>query len=167
MTPVEKVLAEIRTIATDEHDKGDRFERLVLHALQTDRTFAAQFTHVWRWMDWPDRGGADIGVDLVALNTDGTLTAIQCKCYAPTTTLTKEEIDSFVALSGQKKWTRRIVVATTDLWSANAEASLEGHAVPIERIGVDDLDAMTVDWSTYDVRNPRGLNLEAPIVSPV
>lgn len=157
MTPVEQVLEDIRATAKDEHDKGDRFEHLVLHALQADRTFAAQFKQVWRWMDWPDRGGADIGVDLVALNADDTLTAIQCKCYAPTITLTKEEIDSFVALSGQKKWARRILVATTDLWSANAEASLEGHAVPIERIGVDDLDAMTVDWSSYDVANPSGL----------
>ncbi|MEX1265145.1 MAG: DEAD/DEAH box helicase family protein, partial [Actinomycetota bacterium] len=60
-------------------------------------------------------------------------------------------------LSGQKQWSRRIIVATTDLWSTNAEKSLEGHAVPIERIGIDDLDAMTVDWSSYDVANPGGV----------
>lgn len=157
MTAVEQVLADIRAIATDEHDKGDRFERLMLHAFQTDRTFRQQFSEVWRWMDWPGRSGADIGVDLVARDSEGRLIAIQCKCYAPTVTLTKEEIDSFVALSGQKQWSRRIVVATTDLWSANAEKSLEGHAVPVERIGIDDLDAMTVEWSSYDVSNPAGL----------
>ncbi len=157
MTPVEQVLADIRKIATDEHDKGDRFERLMVHALRTDRTYRQQFTDVWRWMDWPGRSGADIGVDLVARDADGQLTAIQCKCYAPTTTLTKEEIDSFVALSGQRQWARRIVVATTDLWSTNAEKSLEGHAIPVERMGVDDLDAMTVDWSSYNVANPSGL----------
>lgn len=157
MTAVEQVLDDIRAIATDEHDKGDRFERLMLHAFQTDRTFQQQFTDVWRWMDWPGRTGADIGVDLVARDAEGRLIAIQCKCYAPTATLTKEEIDSFVALSGQKQWSRRIIVATTDLWSANAEKSLEGHAVPVERIGIDDLDAMTVDWSSYDVANPSGL----------
>jgi predicted helicase len=39
MTAVEQVLSDIRTIATDEHDKGDRFERMMLHAFQTDRTF--------------------------------------------------------------------------------------------------------------------------------
>ena len=157
MTPVEQVVTDIREIATDEHDKGDRFERLMLHALRTDRTYQQQFTDVWRWMDWPGRSGADIGVDLVARDVDGGLIAIQCKCYAPTTTLTKEEIDSFVALSGQEQWTRRIVVSTTDLWSTNAEKSLEGHRVPIERMGVDDLDAMTVDWSSYHVANPSGL----------
>jgi predicted helicase len=157
MTAVEQVLAEIRAAAADEHDKGDRFERMMLHAFQTDRTFRQQFSEVWRWMDWPGRSGADIGVDLVARDTEGRLIAIQCKCYAPTATLTKEEIDSFVALSGQKQWSRRIIVATTDLWSANAEKSLEGHAVPIERIGIDDLEAMTIDWTSYDVRNPAGL----------
>jgi len=157
MTPVERVLADIRAIATDEHDKGVRFERLMLHALQTDRTFRHQFTKVWLWSDWPERSGVDIGVDLVALNADDTLTAIQCKCYAPTATLTKEDIDSFVATSGKEQFSRRIIVATTDLWSANAEKSLEGHAVPVERIGVDDLDAMTVEWSSYDITNPAGL----------
>jgi predicted helicase len=95
--PVEKILEDIRAIAKDEYDKGTRFERLMLHAFQTDRTFQQQFSQVWMWMDWPDRGGSDIGVDLVARNTDGTVTAIQCKCYAPTATLTKEAIDPFLA----------------------------------------------------------------------
>lgn len=157
MTPVEQVLADIRRIATDEHDKGARFEQLVLHALRTDRTFQQQFSHVWLWMDWSERDSSDVGVDLVARNVDGSLTAIQCKCYAPTDTLTKHDIDSFLATSGKSRWARRIIVATTDLWSANAERALVGHAVPVERIGVDDLDAMTVDWESYDVRNPLGL----------
>lgn len=157
MTAVEDVLEQIRDIAKDEHDKGDRFEQLMLHALRTDRTYVKQFPGVWRWMDWPARTGADIGVDLVAQDASGGLVAIQCKCYAPNATLTKEDIDSFVALSGQEQWTRRIIVATTDLWSPNAEKSLEGHKVPIERIGIDDLNEMTVDWSSYDVHNPTGL----------
>jgi predicted helicase len=157
VTPVETLLEELRSIAKDERDKGDRFEELMLHAFRTDRTFQQQFTNVWKWMDWPGRSGADIGVDLVATDAEGRLVAIQCKCYSPNTTLTKEEIDSFVALSGQKQWGRRIVVATTDLWSTNALKSLEGHAIPIERIGIDDLDAMTVEWSSYDLANPSGL----------
>ena len=57
---------------------------------------------------------------------------------------------------------RRIVVATTDLWSTNALKSLEGHAIPIEQIGIDDLDAMTVEWSSYDIANPSGLRPKDP-----
>lgn len=157
VTPVEKVLEQIRAIAIDEHDKGDRFEQLMLHAFKTDRTFRQQFTDVWRWMEWPGRSGADIGIDLVARDENGSLVAIQCKCYDPHAALTKHDIDSFVALSGQQQWARRIIVATTDHWATNAEKALEGHAVPIERIGIDDLDAMTVDWSSYDVTNPSGM----------
>lgn len=157
LTPVEELLLEIRAVSRDEHDKGDRFERLMLHAFQTDRTFRAQFTDVWRWMEWPGRSGADIGIDLVARTGDGKLVAIQCKCYDPDATLTKGHIDSFLALSGQKQWARRIVVATTDHWAPNALKAFEGHEVPIERIGIDELDAMTVDWPSYDVANPSGL----------
>lgn len=55
--------------------------------------------------------------------------AIQCKCYDPDATLDKRDIDSFLALSGQEQWTRRIIVATTDHWSRHALQTLEGNAV--------------------------------------
>src|SRR3546814_3061311 len=113
-TPVEAVLDEIRAISEDEHDKGDRFEQLMLHAFRTDRTFRQQFTDVWRWMEWPGRSGADIGIDLVARDVEGRLIAIQCKCYDPDSTLTKHDIDSFVALSGQQQWARRIIVRSEE-----------------------------------------------------
>jgi predicted helicase len=157
MTAVEQLLEQIREVATDEHDKGDRFERLMLHGFRTDRTFQQQFAQVWRWMDWPDRDSRDIGIDLVARTAEGLLIAIQCKCYSSNDSIDKRDIDSFLATSAQGKWSRRIVVATTDLWSANAEKTIEGQPVPVERIGIDDLEAMTVDWSSYDVDNPTGL----------
>jgi predicted helicase len=43
---------------------------------------------------------ADVGIDLVSCDSEGQLIAIQHKCYAPTATLTKEEIDSFVGPVG-------------------------------------------------------------------
>lgn len=119
----------------------------MVHAFQTDRTYRQEFTEIWRWMDWPGRSGADIGVDLVARDAEGRLVAIQCKCYDPSSTLTLEELGSFLALSGQKKWSRRIIVGTTDRWSANAETALLDQSVRVERIGIDDLDGMTVDWA--------------------
>ncbi|MGY6501826.1 MAG: DEAD/DEAH box helicase [Acidimicrobiales bacterium] len=161
MTPVEAVLDELRTISTTEKEKGDRFEELMLHAFRTDRTFAQQFTDVWLWEDWPGRSTVDIGVDLVARAPDGGLIAIQCKCYDPGATLDKGEVDSFISESSKAHWARRIIVSTTDRWSKHAEEALEGHTIPIERLGVDHLDAMTVDWSTYDVTNPKGLKATA------
>ncbi len=64
-TPVEAVLEEIRAVSKDSHDKGDRFEQLMLQAFQTDRTFRQHFTEVWRWMDWPGRTGPTSGSTLL------------------------------------------------------------------------------------------------------
>ncbi len=161
MTPVEAVLDELRTISTTEREKGDRFEELMLLAFKTDRSFAQQFTDVWLWKDWPGRSTVDIGVDLVARAPDGGLVAIQCKCYDPNATLDKHEVDSFISESSKAHWVRRIIVSTTDKWSKHAEEALEGHTIPIERLGVDHLDAMTVDWSSYDLANPKGLKATA------
>jgi predicted helicase len=161
VTPVEVVLGELRAMSVTEREKGDRFEELMLHAFRTDRSFAQQFTDVWLWKDWPGRTTVDIGVDLVARAPDGGLVAIQCKCYDPGATLDKAEVDSFISESSKAHWVRRIIVSTTDKWSIHAEEALEGHTIPIERLGIDHLDAMTVDWSSYDVANPRGLKATA------
>lgn len=146
------VLESIRAHATSERDKGDRFERLVRSALRIDRTYRQQFEEVWLWSDWPDRGNEpDIGIDLVAKNTDGGFTAIQCKFYGEDLPLVKEDIDSFFTASGREPFTHRIIVATTDHWSINAEKSLVGQRIPVTRIGIDDLEAMTIDWTRFDV----------------
>ena len=152
---VSEILESIRLASTSERDKGDRFETLMRTALRTDRTYAEQFTDVWLWMDWPDRPSnePDTGIDLVALNRDGGYTAIQCKNYSPTTSLAKEDIDSFFTASGRAPFTQRIIISTTDLWSSNAEKSLVGQQIPVRRIGVDDLDAMTIDWESVDINN--------------
>ena len=152
------VLDSIREVSTSERDKGDRFERLVQAALRADRTYQERFSDVWLWMDWPDRGNEpDIGIDLVARNADGGFTAIQCKFYAEDHTLTKEDIDSFFTASGREPFTDRMIVATSDRWSSNAEKSLLGQQIPVTRVGVDDLAAMTVDWASFDPASPANL----------
>ena len=155
---VSRVLELIRAHSTSEWDKGDRFERLMQGAFRTDRTYRERFTDVWLWMDWPDRGDEpDIRIDLVAKNAGGGYTAIQCKFYAPVHTLVKADIDSFFTASGREPFTDRIIVATTDLWSRNAERSLAGQKIPVTRVGVDELDAMTIDWSQYDAKHLTAL----------
>ncbi len=73
---------------------------------------------IHRWQTWPDRlrltglDGRDIGVDLVAELTDGTLAAVQCKCYAETHTVGKKEIDSFLSASEAECFGHRWIVST-------------------------------------------------------
>ncbi len=153
-TPVKSatdVLDTLRLRATSSRDLGDRFERLILSAFRTDRTYRERFTDVWLWMDWADRvGEPDTGIDLVAKTVDGGLVAIQCKFYHPEHTLVKADIDSFFTASGREPFSERIIVSTTDRWSRHAEKALERQQIPVVRIGIDDLDAMSVDWSQFD-----------------
>jgi len=65
VTTVLDILAELRAAATDERDKGERFERLMAAYLRTDPLYADRFTEVWMWADWPGREGVDTGIDLV------------------------------------------------------------------------------------------------------
>lgn len=152
------VIDEIIAISANTADQGGRFERLMKHAFQTDRTYRERFSNVWLWNRWPDRQSADRGIDLVAEHRDGSgFTAIQCKCFAPGSQLSKHNIDSFFTESGKPPFTDRIIVATTDNWTTNAEESLREQYIPVTRLGIDELDAMTVDWTTVDINNPEGL----------
>jgi predicted helicase len=155
------VLDELRFSATSEADKGSRFERLVAAYLQSDPTYADQFSNVWLWKDWPGRSGRpDTGIDIVAEDRlTGGLTAIQCKFYSPGSTVSRESIDSFLTASGKEGFTRRIIVSTTDRWNRNAEEALRGQQVPVTRIGLADLEASPVDWSRFSLETPEVIQL--------
>lgn len=86
----------------------------MLAYFRTEPAYKRQFEKVWLWADWSDnKGKPDTGIDLVAKNSDGSgYTAIQCKNYAPTTTLDKHDIDSFFTASGKSQFSYRIIVAT-------------------------------------------------------
>jgi len=160
---VQDILAELRTAAWDERDKGDRFERLIVSYLRTDPLYVQKYDEIWRWSDWPVRGNRpDTGIDLVARER-GTeeLCAIQCKFYLPTHTLQKDDIDSFFTASGKAGFTSRLIVSTTDRWSKNAEEALEGQQIPVSRIRVQDLDDSGVDWSQFSLAQPETMNRKA------
>jgi len=157
---ISTLLQQIRNSSSNEKEKGDKFERLMLSFFRIEPTYKAQFKNVWLWSDWPgNRGLPDTGIDLVAENIDGGFTAVQCKNYAPTTTLEKSDIDSFFTESGKAPFTHRIVVSTTNLWSIHAENSLKGQDKPVRRIGIDALSSSMVDWDSLSIENLKKLKL--------
>jgi hypothetical protein len=111
-----EVLDELRASATSEADKGSKLERLFKAYLLADPVYADQFSNVWLWNEWPGRQGKhDTGIDLVAEDkTTAGLVAIQCKFFAPTSTINKPDIDSFLSASGKEGFAQRIIVSTTD-----------------------------------------------------
>lgn len=50
---------------------------------------------------------ADTGIDLVAEERDGGWCAIQCKCYAPGTRISKRHLDSFISASAREPFELR------------------------------------------------------------
>ena len=97
------------------------------------------------------RDRPDTGIDLVARERDtGAYTAIQCKFYEPTSTLSKGDIDSFFTASGKKPFTNRIIISTTDRWGKNAEAALEDQSIPVQRIGLAEIAESPIDWNIDD-----------------
>ncbi|MFG1740256.1 DEAD/DEAH box helicase [Micromonospora chalcea] len=155
-TTIYDVLEELRASALSEADKGAKFERLMRAYLRVDPVFADQFSDVWLWGDWPGNAGKhDTGIDLVAKDRiTGDHVAIQCKFFAPTSTVSKPMIDSFLAASGKAGFAERIIVSTTDKWNANAEDAIKGQAVPVRRIGLSDLEHSRVDWAQFSLETP-------------
>lgn len=165
ITSIHDVLEQYRKVALDEHDKGAHFERLMQAFLRTEPQYAELYDEVWRWSEYPERGTRpDTGVDLVARSRDtGELTAIQCKFFAPTTTVTKPMLDSFLSASGKMtvdytpEFASRLVISTSDTWGKNAEDAIAGQSIPVERLRVQDLDDSSIDWSQFVWNEPARL----------
>ncbi len=161
MTTVHEILSDLASSATDPRDKGDKFERLMRKYFEVTPKYRDLFDSVWLWNDWPERGGrTDGGIDLVAREREsGEYYAIQCKFYDQNHTLDKSDIDSFFNESGKKPFSQRMIVSTTEKWSTKAEQSLEGQQIPVQRIGVADLEDSGIDWDQFRVERPDELIL--------
>lgn len=152
MSTVDDVYAALR----DSPDRGIAFEKLMVRYFGLHPTLRQEYDQVCRWTDWEYNGGRpDTGVDLVAhRREDDSWTAVQCKFYESTTTLSKGDLDSFFTASGQgfdtpdghRYFTNRIIISTTDRWGRNAEAAIEDQAVPVQRFGLAEIAEAPIDW---------------------
>lgn len=168
-TTLESILDYYREAAQSNRDLGDSFERLVAKYLLTDPQYADRLSDVWLWSEWPDRWNVDVGIDLVARErSTGEYWAIQCKFFDPATYLQKVDIDSFFTASGkkfgtkdgQRQFSHRLIISTTDKWSKHAEDALADQVMPVSRLWFKDLANSPVDWSELDVAHPGELKLQ-------
>lgn len=164
MANIHDILDELRSVAYDEHDKGARFEKLIQAYLKTEPQYYELYDEVWLWQEYPRRNGrTDTGIDIVArLRAADEYTAIQCKFFDPSTTVTKPMLDSFLAassksLDGLPEFTARMVVSTSDSWGKNAEEAVESQNPPVSRLRVQDLDDSSIDWSQFSLAQPSEL----------
>lgn len=160
-SPLQRILSAYRQAAVSEREKGTYFEELIRTYLRHEPTYADLYSDVWLLSEVPDKFGInkqDVGIDLVA-RTRGTgeFHAIQCKFYAEDHRIQKSDIDSFFTASGQKPFTHRLIVTTTNEWGDNAEAALIDQQPPVTRIDLIDLEQSQIDWSKYEPDRPPAL----------
>lgn len=154
---------KIRETVPTTVGQGQVFERLMKAFLTEDPMFSQRFKRVWLWSEWPGRHGEpDTGIDLVAEEVDGGVCAVQCKFYADRQRIHREDIDTFLAASGRAPFTSRLFISTTERWSANAEKVLADQHVPVQRIGIAELEASPFDWSRFDPDHPDQLPRRTP-----
>jgi predicted helicase len=164
---IRDILEELRREATDEVEKGRKFEQLMLAFLRNDRQYSKLFDAVWLWADYPNRGNRpDTGIDLVARErATGEMVAIQCKFYAPETVISKPAVDSFLATSSKSEFGGRLFITTSDYWGKNAKDALINQSPPVSIMSVADLDESSIDWSKLSISSLSKLSVE-PIKQP-
>ena len=160
----QRVLEHIRSTVGSESQKGRLFERLMKAYFQQDPVYQGQFRNIWLWSEWAsirsDFDGVDIGIDLVAEEAGGGYCAIQCKCYAPGTRISKQHLDSFVSASSRKPFTSRLVVDTGDEWGENAKRIINRLEPACRVLHYGDLADQPVNWPDLLHGKPEDLSIE-------
>lgn len=154
-----KVLETFREDSSTRTELGRYFERLTKIYLEHDEIQKQQFSKVWTYKDWAKEHGyqsQDIGIDLVAQNSDGDgYCAIQCKFYHADTSIRKEDIDSFISASSSADFTRLLLVDTSSQpLGKNTQAVLDKIDKVWNRIQIEELEKSRIDWTTF-VREDR------------
>jgi len=177
---ITELLDELRGIFGNERDKGTAFEKLIKMFLESEPKYWNTLSNVWTWKDFPYRDNiGDIGIDLVAKTYTNEYWAIQCKFYDDEHTISKDDVDTFLASSSKMfyvdgkptKYSYRLIASTTDKYNKNAEMELRNQDPQVGRLGIADLLESQIDWKKYslmskkmevkDKKNPRKHQIDA------
>ena len=160
----QSTLEYIREAAQSERQKGDLFERLMLTYFSQDPDYKQQFSEVYLYKDWAalqtGYDANDIGIDLVAKEHDGGYCAIQCKCYAENTRISKPHLDSFISASASERFTSRLIVDTGGEWGPNALRTIDPIRDKLRIIRYSDLESSPFDWPDLSLQDPEQLTYQ-------
>ena len=134
------------SLDTDPAKRGKQFEHFVRWFLKADPEWATQVDQVWLWDEWPQRWGADCGVDLVFRNKNGEHWAVQAKCYSPDYDITKHDVDKFLSESNRPLIQHRLLIATTDRIGNNAKQVCDAQEKPVIRFLLSDFEKSALDY---------------------
>ena len=136
------------SLDADPAKRGKQFERFVKWFLKVDPEWSTQVDQIWLWEEWPERWGADCGIDLVFRHKNGEHWAVQAKCYSPDYDITKHDVDKFLSESNRPLIKHRLLIATTDRIGGNAKQVCDGQEKPVIRFMFSDFEKAPLDYST-------------------
>lgn len=134
---------------SDPHKRGKQFEHFVKWFLKTEPEWSTQVEKIWLWKDYPDRWGKDCGIDLVFKHKNGETWAVQAKCYAPTTSITKSDMDTFLSESMLHGIDNLLLITTTNMLAPNAKQVCEApKAKPVIRYMLANFESAAIEYPT-------------------
>ncbi len=134
------------TLDADPAKRGKQFEHFVKWFLKADPEWLTQVDQVWLWDEWPQRWGADCGIDLVFRHKNGEHWAVQAKCYSPDYDITKHDVDKFLSESNRPLIQHRLLIATTDRIGNNAKQVCDAQDKPVIRFLLSDFGKSTLEY---------------------
>ena len=170
-TGLQGVINFIREESSTPYRVGNEFERLIKKYLRVDPIYKNRFGDVWLWKEWTagrtDFDATDIGIDLVARESSGEYCAIQCKCYAPENRVSKREVDSFIAASASRNFTKRILVHTGGELGANVLREIKPLGSDFQVISYGHLAGRPIDWPDLRQEQPEQLDYRQQAFEPM
>ena len=150
----------------DPQKRGKQFEHFAKWFLNNDPEWSTQVSQVWLWEDFPERWGADCGIDLVFQHKNGENWAVQAKCYSPSYDITKQDVDKFLSESNRKGIDKRLLIATTNRIGKNAIQVCEAQEKTVVRFLLSDFERAKLDYPAVYSDLHRGKRKEQPKPHP-
>ena len=152
----------LSSLDPDSGKRGKQFEHFIKWFLKNDPEWATQVDQVWLWEEYPHSWGRDCGIDLVFKHKNGENWAVQAKCYAPTTSITKADVDSFISESNRDGIDKLLLIATTDLIGANAKQVCDAQDKKVTRFLLSHFDESVIEYPASLEDLPKAKPKEKP-----
>ena len=152
----------LNSLGASSSKRGKQFEHFVKWFLKADPEWSTQVAQVWLWDEWPERWGADCGVDLVFRHNNGEYWAVQAKCYSPDYNIKKQDVDKFLSESNRAIIQQRLLIATTDRISGNAKQVCDAQEKKVVRFLLSDFERASLDYPADLSELPQAKRKDPP-----
>ena len=161
---IEQLIQETQT----NTEQGKKFETLIKKILQVDCFLQKEFNikEVYLWNEFSDKfhiNRHDFGIDIIVINENNEVIAVQCKAFKPTHTLVIGDLKGFLGINtiidnaGKEyaKISQSLLFHTCKKISTEVEMALEQNAnegkLKAIAFGYNELKNLEIDYQSLDL----------------